>query len=97
MIYDTYLQKLLCEGNVNTAYIGTNTYEIAIPSTDIESPPTFITKSVLILESDDGIRYSITEEQLEIKKDAVLNKYPNLEQTIMSNYNTLKEKMEVSE
>lgn len=95
MIYDAYLQKLLCEGNVNTAYIGTNTYEIAIPSTDIESPPTFITKSVLILESDDGIRYGITEEQLELEKNAMISKYPEYEKTVTANYNILKSRMEV--
>lgn len=94
-VYDTYLQKLLCEGDVSIAFVGVNDFDIAIPSEDMDTPPSFVTKRVLILVSDDGIRYSITEEQLEVEKNLMLEKYPELSDTIMSNYNELKRKMEV--
>lgn len=94
--YDTYLQELLCEGDIDSAYVTSNEFQVPIPSEDMESPLTFITKKVLILKHND-IPYDITEEQLEIEKDLMLSKYPDIEETITSNYNALKDKMEVSE
>jgi len=93
---DTYLQTLLKKGNVNDCFVGVNRYEIPVPSNDLETPPTFITKYAIVLVSEDGVRYSITEEQLELEKDAMLAKYPDESTAILASYNFLKSKMEVS-
>lgn len=96
MEYPTYLQKLLATGNIDQYYVGLNIMQIPVPSDNLEEPPTFIFEGVLVLNSEDGTRYSITAAQLEIEKDLLVNKYPEAAEDIIANYNTLKAKMEVA-
>jgi|GEM_PF-4348653 len=91
---DTYLQKLLYEGNIDACLVGTNTYDVPIVSEDFETPPTYTTKKVLVLSSENDVHYTITEEQLEMEKDLMFERFPDKTKEIMKNYKTLKMELE---
>lgn len=95
---DTYLQELLAAGNIDECYVGQNVVQslLADPG-DFEAPPTIVFEVILILNSEDGHRYGITSGQLGIEKDLMIGNYPEEAETILTNYNAIKAKMEVAE